>query len=140
MIERILLLIGSAIYIALGSLHLYYTFFTNRFSPWNAQAETEMKNTSPRLTRQTTMWRAWIGFNGSHSSGAIFFGLVNMLLVISLFEFVQQSARFQLLDLAMNFFYVFLARKYWFSIPYKGILIATFCFTVAFLLILTSDK
>jgi hypothetical protein len=31
MIEQILLIIGAAIFGVLGTLHLYYTFFTNIF-------------------------------------------------------------------------------------------------------------
>jgi hypothetical protein len=35
-----------------------------------------MSATAPVISRETTMWKAWIGFNASHSLGAILFGLV----------------------------------------------------------------
>ena len=30
------------------------------------------------ITPQTTLWRAWIGFNASHSLAAILFGLAKL--------------------------------------------------------------
>ena len=30
-----------------------------------------MKQTSPVLTKDTTVWDAWVGFNASHSIGAM---------------------------------------------------------------------
>jgi hypothetical protein len=47
----------------------------------------EMKTSFPILTKKTTMWKAWTGFNASHSSGAMFIGIINFYLafIISLF-------------------------------------------------------
>lgn len=50
MAEKILWLSGSAIFLVLGSIHLYYTFFTGKFRSRNRAVVTEMKNTSPVLT------------------------------------------------------------------------------------------
>ena len=75
MIEQILLIIGAAIFGVLGALHLYYTFFTNMFMTCDKKVAEAMKATSPLLTDRTTMWATWIGFNGSHSLGAIFIAI-----------------------------------------------------------------
>ena len=85
MIPKILWLTGSAIFLILGTWHLWYTFFTTKFNPRNKPVIEEMKNTSPELTRRTTIWKAWIGFNGSHSAGAIFFGLILASAVLIIF-------------------------------------------------------
>src|SRR5688500_19603921 len=89
MLEKILWLSGSAIFLILGSIHLYYTFFTGKFKARNKSLVREMKNTSTVLTADTTMWKAWIGFNASHSAGAIFICLVNIMMDVSYFIFLQ---------------------------------------------------
>ncbi len=133
-VQQILIVAGSTIFLVLGSLHLYYTFYSEKLDPRNPIAISEMKKTSPRLTKETTVWRAWIGFNASHSSGAIYLGIVNI--VIALF-FFGNPGMISMLGLINSFtaaFYLFLAKKYWFGIPFRGILIATVCFLGAFTL------
>lgn len=131
MIKQVLPLIGSLIFLILGGMHLFYTFFSNKFSARNPQADVAMQNTSPRLTSQTTMWRAWLGFNGSHSLGVIFFAVANIILVLQYFPILQNSYALQILDILTSGFYVFLAKKYWFKIPLLGTLVAFCCFFAA---------
>ena len=90
-----------------------------------------MKNTSPLLTKETSMWKAWIGFNASHSAGAIYFGLINMLLAAQYFPILQNSLLIILLTIVTVLFYCWLGKKYWFSIPFTGLLLATGCFVAA---------
>ena len=68
MIEQVLLIAGASIFGVLGTLHLIFTFFTNKFDAYDSSVTEAMKNTSPVLTKDTTVWDAWIGFNASHSS------------------------------------------------------------------------
>ncbi|MDP4264745.1 MAG: hypothetical protein Q8941_19615 [Bacteroidota bacterium] len=128
MLSKILWLSGSAIFLLLGVWHLYYIFFTNKFDPRNKSVMEEMKNTSPRLTDETTMWKAWMGFNASHSAGAIFLGLVNIILAVEYFYVIENSFFLSLLTILTAFFYLWLGKKYWFSIPFTGIFIAVCCF------------
>lgn len=109
MAEKILWLSGSAIFLVLGSIHLYYTFFTGKFRSRNRAVVTEMKNTSPVLTADTTMWNAWIGFNASHSAGAIFIGLINIILTIQNFSVIRNSILILLLNVVTAGFYLWLA-------------------------------
>ena len=136
MTPKIFILIASSIFLILGSIHLIYTFFTNKFLARDGEATRKMKTTSPILTKETTVWKAWIGFNASHSLGAIFIGLINILLVTQHFEVYQNSFNILLLDICTGIFYLFLSKRYWFKIPLIGILIATCCFIVAMLLLM----
>jgi hypothetical protein len=136
MVEKILIAIGSLILLVLGSLHLRMTFFSNRFQPRNSQVEDDMKKTSPRLTSMTTMWNAWIGFNASHSLGAIYFAVVNLILTISFFNIYRESLVLNVFNTAVLLFYLFLARRYWFKIPLLGIFISSICFILAEILML----
>ncbi len=134
MTPKIFILIASSIFLILGTMHLIYTFFTNKFLARDSETTQKMKETSPILTKETTVWNAWIGFNASHSTGAIFIGLINILLVTQHFEVYQNSFNILLLDICTGIFYLFLAKKYWFKIPLIGILIATSCFIISLLL------
>ena len=138
MLAKILWFTGSAIFLALGTLHLYYTFFSNKFAARNKAVVTAMKNTTPVLTNETTMWNAWIGFNASHSAGAIFIGLINIIIVVQYFPFLQNSMILLLLNNVTVIFYCWLASKYWFRVPFTGILITTGCFVAASIIIFVS--
>jgi len=131
MLSKILWLTGSVIFFILGAIHFYYTFFTTKFEPRNRNVAGEMENTSPRLTNETTMWKAWTGFNASHAGGAMFIGLVNILLAVKYFYVIEDSFLFSFLTVGMSVFYLWLAKKYWFSIPFYALLIATICFVAS---------
>jgi hypothetical protein len=68
----------------LGCAHLLYTFYTNKFDARDEPVTSSMKNTSPVLTKETTMWKAWIGFNASHSLGAMLVAFYAPLAVTSM--------------------------------------------------------
>ena len=133
-IAKLLWLTGSLIFTVLGTTHMLYTFFTDKFSSRNKKVIDEMKSSSPNLTAETTMWKAWTGFNASHSSGAIFIGVVNFYLALQHFDLIQTDAFFFALNLVTTGFYLWLAKKYWFQIPFIGILLTLFCFFISYVL------
>ncbi len=135
MVAKYFLILGSLLILILGVIHLYYTFFSNKFLARDAETVERMKKYSPLLTKRTTMWEAWVGFNGSHSLGAIFFGMVNLILALQYVEIFQKSIGILILDDLTLLFYQFLAIKYWFKIPIAGIAVSAFCFLAATLLI-----
>jgi hypothetical protein len=94
-----------------------------------------MKGTSPLLTKRTTMWYAWIGFNGSHSLGAILIAVFYVLLATTHMEVIRETKGFILLAVLIGVSYLILAIKYWFRIPLICILIATICFGISAILI-----
>jgi hypothetical protein len=83
------------------------------------------------LTRQTTMWKAWVGFNASHSYGALLFGTVYGYLALVHSAVLFQSTFLLALGLVALVAYAFLGKRYWFSIPFRGILLATVFYVVA---------
>ena len=135
MTARILCATGALIYLFLGTMHLLYTFFTPKFRTVDPAVEEAMKKTTPRLTKQTTLWKAWMGFNASHSTGAMFFGFMILYFSVGAFPLFGQSILLQAIVLLNSAFYLGLAKTYWFNIPLSGIALATVCFTIAILLI-----
>ncbi len=94
-----------------------------------------MREAHPLLTRKTTMWKAWVGFNASHSFGAILFGLVYGYLALLHRAFLFQSSFLLGLGLLMLAGYVFLGWRYWFSVPFRGIVVATISYLAALVLL-----
>jgi hypothetical protein len=124
---------SAAIILLLGLLHLLYTFSGPKLLPRDRELQVRMQEVSPVLTRQTTMWKAWVGFNASHSFGAIFFGAVYGYLSLVHSAFLFQSTFLVLLGLVFLLGYVLLGKRYWFSIPFRGILAATALYALAIL-------
>ena len=121
MLSQILIFASAAIVFSLGTIHLIYTFASNKFLPRDLAIAEQMKQTAPVISRQTTMWRAWIGFNASHSLGAMLFGVVYGYLVVFHFQFLLQAKFLFLVGVLFLGSFVVLAKRYWFSIPLAGI-------------------
>jgi hypothetical protein len=122
---------SAAIVLFLGLAHLLFTFHGPKLQPRNRELITRMQETNLVLTTETSMWKAWIGFNASHSLGAILFGAVYGYLSLAHSAFLFQSAYLLSLGLLMLLVYVFLAKRYWFSIPFRGIFLATALYSLA---------
>lgn len=131
MTPALLVTASAAIVGALGCAHLLLTYFGPRLLPRDRQLIAAMDRVSPVLTRQTTIWRCWIGFNVSHSLGAILFGLVYGYLALEL-PAVLFGSRFLLaVGGATLAAYVLLAIRYWFVTPLVGTALALACFVAA---------
>jgi hypothetical protein len=136
MVAKYLIITGSSILLILGIFHLFFVFFTENFLPRNAATLHNMNTDSPVLTDETTVWKAWLGFNASHSSGIIFMALINLLIANQYFDLFLKSGWFLILDNMACLFYLYLAKKYWFTVPFRGVAIVTLCFIIATILIL----
>jgi hypothetical protein len=129
----LLVAVSAAIIFALGSLHLLYTFRGAKLLPRDADLQARMSEVSPVITRETTMWKCWVGFNASHSLGAILFGAVFGYLALWQGALFFQSTFLQLIGLLTLVAYAFLGQRYWFSIPFRGIVLATILYLLALL-------
>jgi hypothetical protein len=69
---------------------------------------------TPVITKQTTIWRMWIGFNASHSMGALLFGLSYSYLALLHDDMFFQSIFLQVPGFAILAGFVILAKLYWF--------------------------
>lgn len=126
---------GGAIFGVLGTLHLILTFRGPKLHPYDEAVRTAMQATTLRITRETTLWNAWIGFNASHSLGAMVFAAFVLLLAIGYGEFLRSAPVFAWLAFANAAVWLAVARRYWFRIPRNGLALATACFLAAALLL-----
>ena len=135
-----LLCIAGAIYGLLGTLHALYTFLDmrnpRRIVPDDPAVITAMQNSKIRLTRgESTVWQGWVGFNLSHSLGALMFAAACFIVAASFRVFAVSP--WALCSLAaVSALYLLMAAQYWFRIPILGTAVATACLAGAWLLYL----
>ena len=128
MLSQILMFASAAIVFTLGTIHLIYTFASNKFQPRDLAVAEQMKQVAPVISKQTTMWLAWIGFNASHSLGAMLFGVLYGYLIVFHFQFLLQAKFLLLVGALFLGSLVLLAKRYWFSVPFVGIVSSTALF------------
>ncbi len=121
---RALITLSAAIFLALGSIHILYTFWGPKLTPRDPALQARMREVSPVISRETTMWKAWIGFNASHGLGALLFGLVYGYLAIVQPVFLFQSVFLLAVGFCILLSYLVLGKVYWFRVPFTGILLA----------------
>jgi hypothetical protein len=116
---------SALVLLAMGSAHLWLTLRGSSFHPRDASLRAAMEQVSPKLTRRTSMWKAWVGFNASHSFGAMLFGLVYGYLALVNPSVLFGSWFLQGVGLALLAGYCALAVAYWFKTPLRGVLLST---------------
>jgi hypothetical protein len=125
---RILMILSASIIFTLGVVHLVYTFWGAKLTPRDPALEISMNQVSPVITKETTMWRAWVGFKASHSMGLILFGLVFGYLALVHGQLLFQSPFLLLVGLAMLGGFVVLCKVYFFRAPLTGVCISLACY------------
>lgn len=125
---RILMVLSASIIFTLGVVHLVYTFWGPQLTPRDPALQVSMSQISPVITKETTMWRAWMGFNASHSMGLILFGLVFGFLALAHDQLLFQSPFLIVVGLAMLGGFVVLCKAYFFSAPLTGVCISLACY------------
>lgn len=132
--SKYLWIFGSIIFGLLGVLHMLLTFFTNSFDLRNTELMQTLKQTNLRLNEDLSMWKAWIGFNASHSSGIIFIAVTNCFLAIRFYPMIQKNDWYFIFSICTIGFYVFLAWKYWFTPPLIGTSVTLVLYIAAYVL------
>lgn len=123
-----LMALSAAIVLAFGAIHLVYTFRGPKLTPRDPAVRAGMIATPPVISRETTMWKAWVGFNASHGLGAVLFGLVYGYLALVHPGFLFRSGFLLGVGFVLLGVYAVIAKVYWFSVPFRGILVAWACY------------
>lgn len=131
MIAKTLMCASAAIVLILGSVHLLYTFRGNKLTPRDPSLQLRMQEALPVITRHTTMWKAWVGFNASHSMGAMLFGLIYGYLAIAHTDILFCSPFLLGVGLLMLVGFLAVGARYWFRLPITGTTMALVCYMAA---------
>jgi len=131
---KILMVVSAGIVFTLGVVHLVYTFWGTKLMPRDPALEISMSQISPVITKETTMWRCWVGFNATHSLGLVLFGLVFGYLAVAHGQVLFQSTFLLVVGLAQLGGLVALCKFYFFSVPLAGVCIALACYVASIVL------
>jgi len=122
---RYLFVAGAAPFLILGFLHIVYTFMDEirprRIVPRDRDLVERMRAATLVLTRETTVWRAWIGFNLSHGLGIVVFaGLVVYGALLHFGALQREAPELLFAAPAVGSLYLLMSLRYWFRIPAIG--------------------
>lgn len=134
MLAQIFVTLSAGIIMLLGLVHLAFARFGIKLHPRDKDLLERMKTTSPVISRRTSMWKAWIGFNASHSLGAILFGAIFGYLALRQPLLLFHSPFLGITGLIVLCAYLAMAKLYWFNRPFQGISLALVCYVAGFLL------
>jgi hypothetical protein len=123
-LSRYLFLAGALPFVLLGAAHVRATPARigdgKGLSPSDPQLAEAMTKASPLLTSRTSMWLAWVGFNLSHSLGAMTLGGFVLLTGRDAARFADQASVCVPFAVLVAAAYLWIAVRYWFRIPIVG--------------------
>lgn len=122
--HSLLIAAAAIVVLSLGSMHLLLTYRGRVFHPRSQALMDAMKADWPRISKETSMWNAGIGFHASHSLGAMFFGVIYVYLALEESGLLFRSGFLQGLGMLVLCAYLVLARLHWFKVPLRGIALA----------------
>src|SRR5580698_5404572 len=128
------MVLSASIVLTLGIIHLVYTFWGPNLTPRDPTLQVSMSQTSPVITKETTMWRCWVGFNASHSMALILFGLVFGFLALAHDELLFHSPFLLVVGLVFLVGSVVLCKVYFFRAPLRGMSISLTCYVASIVL------
>lgn len=128
MIATVLLVASAAILFSLGTIHLVITLFGPKLTPRDPALQARMREVSPVITNETTMWNSWVGFNISHSMAAMLFGLIYGFLAIVHGSLLFSSPYLLSVGFLMLAGLFVVGKVYWFRVPFVGIGISLACY------------
>lgn len=137
-LSRYISLMGALPFVVLGIAHAFATPRTpaqsKGLSPRDPVLREAMTKDTVLLTRRTTLWLAWVGFNLSHSLGTVLFGAVVLLVGRSQASFQAQAGVFLPFAIVVSGLYLLLGLRYWFRTPIVGIALSGVCFVASWVL------
>lgn len=132
---QFLLTAAGAIILLMGTGHLLLTlrdvWRPKAFTPTDDAVRQAMKESNVKFDKRLNLWDAWLGFNISHSMGAMMFGGVLLFTARAHLEAFLQSAFLQTMAVLVAVVYLVVAIRFWFRGPVIGISIVLLCILAA---------
>ncbi len=134
-LSRYFFLLGALPFAFLGIAHALATPLTpdesKGLSPRDPAYRRGMAEQTVLLTRRTNLWLAWVGFNLSHSLGAVAFGLAVALVGRTPETFAASWQVFVPFAIAVSGAYLAIGLRCWFRTPIVGIVVSSVCFVLS---------
>jgi hypothetical protein len=110
--------IAGLTYIVMGAIHGGFTlrdvFDPKSFTPTDPRVREAMRSAQLAFNPRANIWRAWLGFNLSHSVGLLVFGGLVLALGWRHSEVFAASPLVQVFTLLVAASYVVLSVRFWF--------------------------
>nr|WP_315490689.1 hypothetical protein [uncultured Rhodoferax sp.] len=126
-----LLILGCSVFILLGAGHAALMLFSRKFEPRDPNLLAQLKSSRAGLSNTGDLWTGIKGFHLSHSLGLVLFGWFYITLALESPGLLRSSTSLSLGLFLMPAIYVFLAHRFWFSVPRN-------CFAIAWSLLVLS--
>ena len=135
---QILLSVGGTIILLMGIGHFLLTlrdvWKPTSFTPAEESVRLAMQGAQLRFSRRINLWDSWLGFNLSHSMGAIMFGAALLYAAqVHLAAFLE-SGTLKAVAVLVPLVYLVVAVRFWFWGPVLGISVVLLCILGAVLL------
>ncbi|MGH9949518.1 MAG: LIC_13387 family protein [Pyrinomonadaceae bacterium] len=132
---QIFIVIGGLIFLLLGVAHGALTLrdlkHPRAFTPPDPALRKAMQESSIKLNPTINLWRAWLGFNLTHSLSLVFFGGPFLYVGVFYPNVYAASLLIQFVAVLVSAIYVLLSLKFFFSKPVIGSTIGLACFLIA---------
>jgi predicted anti-sigma-YlaC factor YlaD len=132
---RLLIIMAASVFLSMGALHGALTLRDLRnptaFTPPDPALRQAMQRSSIRLHQSINLWRAWLGFNLTHSLGLVLFGGAFVYVGIFGPQAFASSLPLQAVAVLVSAVYLVLSLMFFFSIPIIGSTIGLVGFVVA---------
>ena len=134
----LLIAVSGSIFLLFGALHGALTLRDLRhpraFTPPDAALRLAMQQSTIRLDPTINLWRAWLGFNLTHSLGLMMFGGALLYVALSAPATFAASVALQAVAIAIAAIYLAISRNYFFARPTIGSAVGLGCLVLAGLL------
>jgi len=138
-IAQVLFFAGALPLVLLGLVHLVFTLRDQKepqyIVPRNADLIESMKAERLKLTKETDMWRAWLGFNVSHSIAVLGTGGAFLYISYQHFDILSGDPFLLWPGPVLAWVFTYLSKRFWFSRPFLGSLVSAVCFTAGAFLV-----
>ncbi|MBS0549661.1 MAG: hypothetical protein JSR24_18045 [Proteobacteria bacterium] len=135
MFQQILVSAGAAVFLFLGLLHAALTLrdlgTPRAFAPRDPALLQAMQQARVRLHPGINLWKAWMGFNLTHSLGLVLFGGVLLYVGLCAPQLFAASAAVQAVAVLVSVLYLVISAKFFFRTPVIGCALGLGCFLAA---------
>ena len=132
---RLLIILGASIFLLLGSLHGTYTLrdlsHPRAFTPNDPALREAMQSSGIRFHPSINLWKAWLGFNLTHSLGIVIFGAAFLYVGLFAPQAFAASGLMQVAAVVVAALYFLISLSFFFATPTIGASIGLACFLVA---------
>jgi hypothetical protein len=137
--SQLLVILGASIFAALGIAHGWLTLrdlkHPRAFTPTDKTVRVAMENSRLALNPGANLWKAWMGFNLSHSLGVVVFGAGLLAISIWHYDAFAHSRILQSATVLIAASYFLMAINFWFWAPALGTGISLACFLLSIVLL-----